>query len=180
MSAVEQKIIQYYADPANLADCTEKQDLFLEGMRQHGTVLKACEYADISRTLAYIWRQHDPVFRQRWDAAKEDANDKVKNSLFNMATSEKNVVATIYWLKNNCHDYRDRVTVDFAGAQREVEEQLDGVREKVVGDESLRLRLPSASAKDIVADALGLNRRTTSQSPAITVEPARNNGDDPR
>lgn len=88
-------------------------------------------------------------------------------------------MATIFYLKNNRHKYRDRVTIDVTGAQREIEDQLDGVRDRAVSDESLRRRLPSASAKDIIADALGITRRqTTSQSPVITVESANNSDSD--
>lgn len=123
-ASIIDKIDAYYQDPANLADLAEKQDLFIAGMRRTGVVLRACEDADISRQLAYQWRALYPDFRLRWDDAKSDANDKVKSSLFNMATSEKNVVATIYWLKNNCPEYKDRITVDVQAIQGEIEDRL--------------------------------------------------------
>lgn len=157
MSAIAEKIQAYYEDPAHLSDLTEKQTLFIEGMRLYGTVLKACEHAHLSRQVVYVWRSIYPEFRANWDAAKEDANDKVKNSLFNMAVSEKNVVATIYWLKNNCPEYRDRVQVDVISTQNEVEDRLRELTERMKSMKSQPDSLPSASTKEIINQAIGLS-----------------------
>lgn len=178
MSAVvSQKIRDYYVD--NVDAYREKCALFIASLHEKGIVRRACADAGLDRTTPYIWRANDPEFREAWDNALEDATDEAEESLFDMATSRRNVVATIFYLKNNRHKYRDRVTIDVTGAQREIEDQLDGVRDRAVSDESLRRRLPSASAKDIIADALGITRRqTTSQSPVITVEPANTGNSD--
>ena len=147
------KIDQYWqANPTGLA---AKKQLFLEGMKQHGVVLDACEVADISRTTAYDWRMQDPDFRAQWDAAKASADDRVKRSLYRMATSEKNVVATIYWLKNNCPDYRDRVTVDVTALQREIEDYADGNLELSPAD-----ALPLHNAKEIINGVLNVGTPT--------------------
>jgi hypothetical protein len=156
MSAVAEKLDAYWQ--ANLTDLAEKKRVFLEGMRQCGTVLDACEYADISRPTAYAWRNQDLQFRSDWDAAKAHADDKVKRSLYRMATSEKNVVATIFWLKNNCADYRDRITVDVTAMQREIEDRLDGA---LPLDTNEPATLPPAtSTKEIIAEVLNTRRLT--------------------
>lgn len=122
-------LIHYWETHAT--EATEKKNAFLEAMRECGTVLDAAERAGVNRRTVYLWRSIDPEFRDAWDRAKEDANDKVKRSLYNMATSEKNVVATIFWLKSNCPDYRERIQVDVTAMEREIEDRLDSQMRQV-------------------------------------------------
>lgn len=146
------KISEYWKDHPEQQ--REKKKVFLQTLREHGTVRSAAESAHVDRRMVYSWREEDPEFRAAWDAAKEDANDKVKNSLFNMATSEKNVVASIFWLKNNCADYRDRITIDVQGLQRETEERMDLVHAKL----EQRPRLSPASSKALINEVLGIRK----------------------
>lgn len=122
MSTVAEKLTQYYLDPANLADVAEKKTLFLKGLQDTGTVLHAAELADIHRNTAYLWRQIDPEFKAAWDAALEDATDVVERSLYRQAISEKNIVATIFYLKHNRAKYREETRIIVA---KEVDETID-------------------------------------------------------
>ena len=162
MSAVREKLAQYWE--ANPTDLAEKMDLFLAGLTQFGTVKHAAEYAQIDRNTAYDWRNRYPEFRRRWDLVLEDVTDDVEKSLYNQAVSEKNVVATIFYLKNNRNKYRDRVNVDVTVMNSQVEERL----------ECLRARLPSASTKDIINEVLGIPRR---QERSEAVEVPRSDND---
>jgi hypothetical protein len=153
MSTVAEKISAYWQ--SNLTDLTEKKSLFIAGMRECGTVLDAADRADISRQTAYEWRRADPGFRNDWDAAKADADDKVKRSLFNQAVSERNVVATIFWLKNNCADYRDRIQVDLQAVDKEIEDRLG----ELLPPSQPATSLASHSTKEIIAEVLNTKRQ---------------------
>jgi hypothetical protein len=158
VSVAAEAIANYWESHAT--EATEKKSLFLEGLKEYGTVKHAAQFAQINRITAYQWRSVDPQFRQAWDAILEDVTDDVEASLYRQASSDKNVVATIFYLKNNRHKYRDRVTIDVVSTQREVEDRLS----------ALANRLPSASTKDLISEALGLPRRNSSKASSEVVE----------
>lgn len=122
MGAVAEKIRQYYETPKNLSDLSEKQALFLQGLRDTGIVLRACDRADITRQLAYIWRSAYPEFREKWDDALEDPIDRVEETLLSMAVSGNNTQATITYLKHNRAKYREETRIIVA---KEVDETID-------------------------------------------------------
>lgn len=159
MSAAAEAISNYWLTHAT--EATEKQDLFIQGLEQTGTVIHAAQFAGINRQTAYQWRNLFPEFKQRWDDTLENVTDNVERSLYNQAVSEKNVVATIFYLKNNRAKYRDRVTIDVVSTQREVEERLTELQAKLQGGEigervsSLQLSPAPASTKEIIAQAIG-------------------------
>jgi len=109
MSAVAEKITQYYE--SHLSDLSEKQALFLQGLRETGVVLRACDRADITRQLAYIWRSAYPEFKQLWDDALEDPVDEVEETLLKMARSGNNVTATMSYLRHNRAKYREETRI---------------------------------------------------------------------
>ena len=134
MGAVAEKIRDYYNDPVNLSDLTEKRALFLQGLRETGVVLRACERADISRQLAYIWRSAYPEFKKQWDDALEDPVDEVEETLLRLARSGQNITATLAYLRHNRHKYREETRiivskedVDQAIEAALVEHQLPGL-----------------------------------------------------
>jgi len=126
--------------------------LFLQGLKESGTVLHAAEFANIHRNCAYDWRKDDPEFRAEWDAIVEGVVDNVERSLYRQAISEKNVVATIFYLKANRPKYRDRVQLDVPSLHRQIEERLSRG--------TAHPQLSSASTKDIINAALGLKGET--------------------
>jgi hypothetical protein len=156
MSAVAEKIREYYA--SNCTDYTEEKKLFLEGLRERGVVQGGLDLARISRTTAYMWRSLDPEFRRAWDEVKEACNDNVRQTIYQQAVSGKNALYSIFYAKHNCPEYRERVTIDVNMVQSEVEERLS----------VLANRLPSASTKDLISEALGLPRRSTPSSTTAT------------
>lgn len=85
---------------------------------------RAAELAQVDRRIVYSWRSEDREFREAWDEAKEDAIDRVENTLYDMATNGKNVVATIFYLKGNRAHYRDNLRIDVNALHREIEELL--------------------------------------------------------
>jgi hypothetical protein len=84
----------------------------------------AAAVAHVDRRTIYSWRLEDSEFRAAWNAAKEEAVDQVENTLYEMAKSGKNVVATIFYLKANRVQYRDRLSIDLPAVQRELEESV--------------------------------------------------------
>lgn len=151
MSAVSNRILEHLS----ATDATDLKQLFLQGLRESGTICHAADFAGVNRVTAWRWRQLDAEFRQAWDAALEDVGDNVERSLYRQAVSEKNVVATIFWLKNNRAKYRDKLPIDLTSAQHEIEEQ------------SRRLLGPAGdlntthSTKDIILEAIGIPLKRT-------------------
>ena len=122
MSTAQDAINRYWTERADVTEVTEKKLLFLQGLRESGTVLHAVEFAHIARNTAYLWRNLDAQFKADWDAALEDCTDKIERSLYNQAVSEKNVVATIFYLKHNRAKYREETRIIVA---KEVDETID-------------------------------------------------------
>ena len=136
--SVRDKINAYWQN--NPAHATDKKIEFINALRDTGIVRRAADVADIDRMTVYEWRKGDPEFRAAWDTALEEATDLVEHSLFNQAVSEKNVVATIFYLKGNRAKYRDRLSVDVNAVQGEIEQRLSAL-----GD----------GTKDLINDVIG-------------------------
>lgn len=92
-------------------EATAKQTLFLQGLRESGTVLHAAEFAGINRITAYQWRKVFPEFAQAWDDALEDPIDRVEKTLYTMAVSGNNVTATMSYLRHNRAKYREETRI---------------------------------------------------------------------
>ena len=120
MSAVCEKIQQYYRD--NLDAYQEKCDLFIHALQEKPIIRRACIAAGLDRTTPYVWRANDPEFKRRWDEALEGGSDEVEDSLYDMATSRRNVAATIIWLKAHRPKYREEQRIIIA---KEVDEAID-------------------------------------------------------
>ena len=50
--------------------------------------------------------------------------DIVESTLYELAKSGKNIIATIFYLKGNRAKYKDRVAVDVNALERDVEQRL--------------------------------------------------------
>ena len=122
MDNVTRKIAEYWTRHPEHQQ--EKKKAFVEALRENGNVRHAAAVAHVDRRTAYAWRMEDPQFRAAWDTAKEDVVDQAEHTLYEMATSGKNVVATIFYLKANRIQYRDRLSIDVLSLQREVEDRL--------------------------------------------------------
>ena len=132
ITPIKRAILDHYA--ANPTHATALKQSFLQALRETGIVLRACERTGIDRPTVYLWRQEDAEFAAAWTDALEDAVDVVEESLYSMATSRKNVVATIFYLKNNREKYREETRiivskedVDSAIEAALAEHQLPGV-----------------------------------------------------
>jgi 20S proteasome alpha/beta subunit len=116
---------------------------FIETLTLQGTVSHAAQAAGVSRMTAYRWRESDREFASQWDEAMETAVDAVENALYQKAVSG-DTVPMIFYLKAHRPIYRDRVTINIAQVQSEVEERLA----------QLQQRLASKSTADVIKDAL--------------------------
>lgn len=150
-SPITEQIVKHWQ--TNAADAAPLKEAFIQALRTVGTVRGACEIVEIDSKTAYIWRAIDPEFREAWDYAKHDATDLVEGSLFRQATSDKSFLATIAWLKAHRPMYRDRLQVDVAEMQREIEQRLD----------NLAGLSPVSEPKGLLAEAL--------QSSSLVVQP---------
>lgn len=68
-------------------DTHERQELFLKIYKtgRWPNVNQACEAAGISRSTYYLWRENDPVFKKRADAAKPEAIENLEQVAFELA-----------------------------------------------------------------------------------------------
>lgn len=116
---------------------------FLETLAEQGTVSCAAQVAGVSRMTAYRWRQDDREFAALWDDAMETAVDAVESALYQKARSG-DTVPMIFYLKAHRPIYRDRVTINVAEVQNEVEERLA----------QLQQRQPSSSTAELIKEVL--------------------------
>lgn len=63
----------------------QKQEAFLEALREMGNVRYACEQADIPRRTVYEWREAEPVFAQHWEEALDEAADSLEQEAWRRA-----------------------------------------------------------------------------------------------
>jgi hypothetical protein len=155
MSTASEAIHRYWTETADVTDVTQKKRLFLVGFAERGVIKGGLIAADISRNTAYVWRNLDPEFRQAWDEVRENARDEVRESIYDQAVSRKNIVASIFYAKHNCPEYKERTEIDVQVVHRQVEERLEQYRQQ--------LALPPASTKDIINSVLGFTGGDTSQ-----------------
>jgi hypothetical protein len=155
MSAAAEAIANYWETHAT--EATEKKQLFLEAMQECGIVLESCVRAGINRTTAYRFRWADNEFRNAWDSAKADADDRIRHSLYNQAKSEKNVVATIFYLKHNCPEYKEGLPLDLSSVDRQIEDWLSQLQPQ--GAQGIATSSPSHSTKEIIAEVLNTKRQ---------------------
>lgn len=92
---------------------------------------------------AYRWRESDREFASQWDEAMENAVDAVESALYQKAVAGE-TVPMIFYLKARRPIYRDRVTINVAQVQSEVEERLA----------ELQQRLQSSNPAELIKDAL--------------------------
>lgn len=63
----------------------KKRSLFLDALAQTGNVSEAATAAAIGRSAAYDWRRDDAAFAADWDAAVDEAADRMEREAFRRA-----------------------------------------------------------------------------------------------
>ena len=130
---------------------------FLESLRQHGFVKRACLNAGIFQSLAYHHRSNQPEFAEEWEEAIEESIALLEMEVHDRAMKGVEIpimrngvrVGTVFkksdyllmaLLKSRCARYRDRVEVtrnqDVGGTPKMEDKELEAYREQV--RESLR------------------------------------------
>ena len=79
---------------------------------------------------AYRWRKSDREFASQWDEAMENAVDAVESALYQKAVAGE-TIPMIFYLKARRPIYRDRVTINVAQVQSEVEERLAELQQRL-------------------------------------------------
>jgi hypothetical protein len=75
-----------------------KQAIFLDNLKQYGSVFFAAKQAGINKTTAYRHRESDPEFAAAWEAAKDDALDLLEATAHKRAHSTSDTLL-IFLLK---------------------------------------------------------------------------------
>ena len=113
----------------------QRRNKFLKALAEYGIVGTACKAAGIGRTMAFQWRQDDPVFASQWNEAVEQATELLEKEAWRRASEgwEKPVfqngsqVGTIREYSNTLlifllkalrpDRYRDNAKVEISGPQ---------------------------------------------------------------
>lgn len=93
----------------------KKKEIFLKALDSRLlNVTKACEAANISRTLAYKWKEKDEEFRKKWEEVEEAFKDKLETVMFSKALTEQDNTMLIWLSKTKMRDrgYVERLEQD--------------------------------------------------------------------
>lgn len=63
----------------------KKREAFLAELARRGNVSDACRAVDAPRQTMYDWRETDPAFAAAWDAALDEAADRMEREAFRRA-----------------------------------------------------------------------------------------------
>lgn len=89
---------------------------FLATLADSCNVSEAARAAGISRRSAYEWRDADPDFRRDWDAAEQEAVDKLEKVAWQRATADNSDRMLEILLKaHRPEKYVDRVRQEVTG-----------------------------------------------------------------
>ena len=69
----------------------ERQVLFLEGIRELGTIRHGCQLAGITRSAISSWRE-DPDFVEEYDAARKDFAERLEEVVVGIVLTPENVL----------------------------------------------------------------------------------------
>jgi hypothetical protein len=90
----------------------EKEIALTAALHERPSYLSACRKANISRAAFYQWKQSDPAFAERIEAARNVGLDALEDAL--IARGLKNdTTAAIFMLKSHRREiYGDRLNID--------------------------------------------------------------------
>ncbi len=122
-----------------------KKAEFLTALSESCNVTKSCEAVGISRSGAYLWREEDPAFAKKWEAAKVRAIEALEDEAHRRAfdgcakptkygmVREFSDTLAIFLLKAHCPEkYAERTknensNFNLDGSDTEVAAQLDAI-----------------------------------------------------
>lgn len=97
----------------------ETREKFLLGIMRRGIVSDGLESADLTRSLAYVWRKEDPDFAADWDAALEIGLSSLEDEGMRRAHTTSDTLL-MFMLKTRKRDvYGDRMTQQLVGKNDE-------------------------------------------------------------
>src|SRR4051812_39780158 len=71
--------------PIRTVKTPQKEASFLEALSAGTSIAGAAEAAGLGRATVYAWREADPDFKARWDAAVETGTDKLEDEALRRA-----------------------------------------------------------------------------------------------
>lgn len=93
----------------------QQKQLLIEQLQKTPIVQFACEKTGIARATYYRLHKEDPEFAKAADAALGEGallvNDMAESQLIS-AIKDRNIAATVYWLRHHHTDYRNRVELE--------------------------------------------------------------------
>lgn len=85
--------------------------VFIEALRENGTVYRAAKIANISRRTAALERHRDPEFSSDWNDALEDYKETLEEEVDRQG-KKGNIIGLMFRLKRLDPMYRDRIDVN--------------------------------------------------------------------
>jgi hypothetical protein len=145
-----------------------KKRLFIEGLRNEGTLHLAAKHAGINRTTAWRWRELDMGFSNAWDDALEDAVDVQETSVYRRGLNGS-TIDSIFYLKAKRPQFRDRMSIDLDALRNEVKAKVESVLQErqvnsidVTGETGQANSTSTPSVKTLLQSALA---RSTTRDP---------------
>ena len=110
-------------------------NLFLQSLKIDANIRLACEAAGISRTAAYFQYKHNPVFKDHWDEAVEEACDRLEEIARRRAVSMSDTLLIFLLKAHRPHKYRETSPIQMSvpAAQQIVLVKVNG-REMSLAD----------------------------------------------
>lgn len=83
----------------------EKEAQFLAALSETASVTKSCELSDIARASIYEWRDADPEFRERWEAALDVGTDALEDEAVRRA--KDGTLKPVFYQGEECGHIRE-------------------------------------------------------------------------
>lgn len=127
------KRVRVSTEPLTPEEHANAQETFLTEYAKHGNVTAACKKAAIHRATCYRWQEHDETFSLRYEHAKAEYCDKLRQEIDRRATQGwlEPVVSAgklvtrvrkysdtllIFQAKAHMPEYRDKHDVNISGS----------------------------------------------------------------
>ena len=91
---------------------TEQKNKAIEVYAKHGTILKASQFASVSRQTIYEEMKRDKDFKKAMTSAKQEYVESLEDVLdarIKSQTDKASAILLMFKLKKENHEYRDKV-----------------------------------------------------------------------
>jgi hypothetical protein len=115
---------------------------FITLYREHGSILHASRLTPVNRKTVYRWIESDEQFAEAVADSKDECVEELETSVYKRAFTDS--ILAMFYLKAHRPQYRDKVQVDIAALNDEIQQRMKQVGvQKVPMESSLTMHFPS-------------------------------------